>query len=237
MITHLATPEELDGDEVTVEGDAYRHLFRARRLAIGDAVRTVDGHGRARWSEVTEVDRRRARLVLGDEAPTREPAYALELLVAPPRPERAAWLVEKATELGVVGLRFLAGERAPRTYGAGKLERFRRVAAAAACQCHRSRVPEVSGVHPWHELPELLAGIDDRFVLDPEAAGDPAAGARTAPAGDVRQRGGVVIGPEGGFTADERSELDRLEALAVGLGPRIETAAIAAAAQLLLPAW
>lgn len=230
MITHLVDPAAFDQQEAVLEGDGYRHLFRARRLATGARLRVVDGGGRARWAEVARVERRRAVLALGEAAPANEPAYRLTLLVAALRPERASWLVEKATEVGAAAVRFLACERAPRRYGEGTLERFRRVASAAVEQCHRALRPEVSGVHAWNELPELVAGCDDRWYLDlggkPEAPWEPRAAA-----------GAVLVGPEGGWTQEEKEELERLGALPVTLGPRVlrvETAALASAVRVLL---
>jgi 16S rRNA (uracil1498-N3)-methyltransferase len=174
VITVLVSPDELAAGAARVEGDAYRHLFRARRLAAGDRVRAADGRGRARWGEVARVDRRAAVLSLGEPAPANEPAWRLELLVAAPRRERASWLVEKATELGAAAVRLIAAERAPRDWGPGSLDRLRRVAAAALEQCHRAALPEVSGIHPWAELPALLEVAAARWLLDAAPGARPA---------------------------------------------------------------
>ncbi|MCP4660191.1 MAG: 16S rRNA (uracil(1498)-N(3))-methyltransferase [bacterium] len=233
MITHLVAPEAFAGAEVEVADRAYRHLFRARRLAVGAQLRLVDGQGHARWAEVARVDRERAVLTAGGPAPTGEPTYRLQLVVAALRPERASWLVEKATETGASAVRFLASARTPRSYGAHNLERLRRVARAALEQCHRSRLPELSGVHPWREVADLLAESTERWYLD--------AGARShgsAPA--AADSGSVLVGPEGGWSEAEREELERLSCAPVGLGPRVlrvETAALAAATKILLPGW
>ncbi len=141
MISVLLRPEDLALDRVEIEGSSYRHLFRARRLATGVRLRVVDGRGRARWAEVERVERRLAILALGDPAPDHEPAYRLELVVATLRSERASWLVEKATEIGVRRIRFVATERTPRRYAAASLERLHRVAAAVMEQCHGARPP------------------------------------------------------------------------------------------------
>ena len=53
----LLSPEEMDRSEVKIEGDRYRHLFRARRQKVGDRMRVMDGGGRARWARVTRIDR------------------------------------------------------------------------------------------------------------------------------------------------------------------------------------
>ncbi len=228
-ITLLASPGELDAGDVTVEGDTYRHLFRARRVPAGATFRVVDGQGRARWGTVARVDRNSARIVLGEPAPTHEPAFRLDLLVPTFRPERASWLVEKATEFGVSAIRFLNSSRAPRHFGDGSIERFGRVAAAAVEQCHRSLLPAITGPHDWQEIGPLTAGLASRWFLD----------ARAAPGdwGTLGASGALLVGPEGGWTPEERQEVLAAGWRPVGLGPRIlriESAALVGAAMLLL---
>jgi len=231
MITLLADPEAFDRAELRVEGEAYQHLFRARRLGVGERLRVVDGRGRARAGEVARVDRTSAAVTLGVPAPGNEAAYELELLVPTLRPERVSWLVEKATEVGVSGIRFLNTARAPRDLGAGTLDRLRRVAASAVEQCHRSLLPEISGPHAWSEIAALTRAAEaDRWFLDTEPGG----GGWGRPAGE---RGALLIGPEGGFSPEERAGLLAAAWRPVGLGDRVlraETAALVGAAALLL---
>ena len=226
MITLVA--EDLSG-EVTVEGEPYRHLFRARRVPVGAAVRVVDGRGQARWGEVARVDRSSARIALGDPAPTNEPEFRLDLLVPTFRPERASWLVEKATEVGVSSIRFLNTARAPRTFGDGTIERMRRVAVSAVEQCHRSLVPEITGPHEWTEIGRFASGAEGRWFLDPQGT-----------LGEWGRSGGsgaLLVGPEGGWAPEEREQVLAQGWRPVGLGPRIlriESAALVGAAMLLL---
>jgi 16S rRNA (uracil1498-N3)-methyltransferase len=222
----LVAPYELDAETVRVEGERYRHLFRARRLAVGEAVRLVDGRGRARWAAVEQVDRRGADLRLGETAPASDPSRAVTLLVAVPRPERAAWLVEKATELGVRAVRFVECERGVRGADARLLERLARVAASALEQCGGATLPELSGPHRAAELPALLAG--GSAVLHP-AAEESLASLRA----EVTT---VLVGPEGGWTPAELATFEGAGARRARLGERVlrvETAAVAAAALLL----
>jgi 16S rRNA (uracil1498-N3)-methyltransferase len=239
MITLLTTSELLaEGQgELRVEGDAYRHLFRARRVAVGDAVRVVDGRETARWAQVQRVERSAAWLSLGGPAPDHEPAFHLTLCVPTCRPEPAAWLVEKGTEIGVVRIAFLHTERAPRDFGAGTLERLHRVAAAAVEQCHRTRRPEILGPLDWSQLKTLSRGAGRHWVLDTAPSlegGDPWDGRG---AGSGAGSGILLVGPEGGWSERERGELRSAGFSAVHLGQRVlrlETAAIAGAALLLL---
>jgi len=237
MITLVVRPSDFELDQVEVVGDEYRHLFRARRVAAGARVRIVDGRGNARWSQVEHVSRQRALLGTGDTAPANEPAYRLRLGVAPLRSERASWLVEKATEIGVDGIHFISTERTPRKVSTASLERLRRVATAAVEQCHRSRLPEISGVEPYrawssrlgHGIADDGAGVD-RFYLD--------TGHRESSRWSPKENHGVVlVGPEGGWAPGEIAELHELGCRPISLGRRIlrvETAAIAAATLLLL---
>lgn len=226
----LVTPEELAGDRVVVTGDAYKHLFRARRLEREARLRLVDGEGRARWAEVAAIDRARAELRLLDAAPAADPARRVELLVATPRPERAAWLVEKASELGVAAVRFLASERSVRGVDAKGLLRLRRVAGAALEQCGGARLPELSGPHPLAGVASLVPGEATLLLLDPWAG-------TAMPVADGPSVA-VLVGPEGGWSGEEREALASAGAQPVRLGERVlrvETAAIAAAALLLVP--
>lgn len=235
MITLLRVPADLDRAEIDIEGDAYRHLFRARRVAAGERVRLADGAGRARWGEVTAVGRSAATVRVGGEAPANVPAVRVQLLVAVPKKERAVWLVEKATELGVAAVRLLETARTPREFGEGTLRRLERVAAAALEQSHGSRLPELSGTHPWGEVPALLVAAGEgtaRWVLDTEGAEAAGRDLAPGPAGSAA----LLVGPEGGWTGDERADLAGWGCRAVSLGPtalRVETAALAAAALVL----
>ncbi len=230
MTTLLVGAAELDGERVVVEGDAFHHFFRARRLAAGERLRLTDGAGRARWATVSRVGRGKATLELGDAAPRHRPAVSAELVVATPRPPRAAWLVEKATELGVSAVRFVITERASRRLGAGAMGRLRRVARGALEQSGGSCLPQITGPHGWHELGELLAPAERRWLLLPGAPASWPGLAATSPAA-------VAVGPEGGWTADETARLEALGCVPAGLGPRIlriETAALAAAVRILV---
>lgn len=234
--TLVVAAEALGGDEHRIEGDAFHHLVRVKRLEVGARLRLVDGAGRARSAELTAVGKRDALARLGAAVPANEAALEVELLVGPPKPERAAWLVEKATEVGVVAIRFVATERAARAFGAAQLERLHRVAIAAVEQCGRARVPQLASEASLGAAIERLArSATPVLVLDADGA-NPFAGAASPLGPPAPPRVALLVGPEGGWTDAERTLLAAAAAPSWSLGGRalrVETAAVVAAGLLL----
>ena len=222
----LYVPGVRAGDrQVRIEGPELRHL-RTVRLAPGAHLRVLDDAGGEHDVVVEELGARQAigRIVASSQ-PLRE--SPLELVLAPALLKGAKMdlVVEKATELGV---HRLAPVLTARVVGEGShLERWRRIAVAAAKQSGRARVPTVDSpvpldtvarapwsglrVVPWEQ--ESSRGFDDL----PE---------RTAAVV-------AVVGPEGGLADDEVTLLVAHGFVPTALGPRVlraETAALVEAA-------
>ena len=209
VIHLLVEAGDLARGTVDVAGSDHRHLFRARRLRVGDRLRLVDGRGAARWSVVDRVTARRAVLRVEGAAPVFEPAGRVALFVSAVRPERAAWLVEKATELGLRELRWFVSERTSRSLPERALERQRRVAKSALEQSGGAWLPEIAAAVPLGEAPIGAGSV----ALHPGAATPFMAVAGSAKA--------VVVGPEGGFSEREIEELVGRGAVPAHLGPRV----------------
>ncbi len=228
------------GGTVRVEGDTYRHYFRARRLARGERVRVADGDGAAAYAAIEEVTRSDATLRLEEPAPSGEPSLRLSVAAAVIRPERAATLVEKLTEIGVAEILWFRAERSQHRLSERTLERLRRISRAAVEQCGRSRVPAQEGEVTFDDLVRQTPA-QVTVLLDPATAlgTPPVHQVLQLLGGDVRPAPRLLLGPEGGFSAHERERLREAGAHPVSLGPRTlraETAAIAGAALLLATA-
>jgi 16S rRNA (uracil1498-N3)-methyltransferase len=213
-----------------VEGDAHHHLFRVRRLQVGDELRVVDGRGVARAARIESVSKLQARLLLGAPAAANEPELAVELYVAVPKPENAAWLVEKATEIGVKSIAFVSTDREARALTVSQLERLRRIAVSAVEQCGRSWLPPVGD---GGDLRAVVSRTRDAamplVVLD-------GSGAAARPAMKAGGPIAVFVGPEGGWSEEELAMFAAERLPLWALGPtvlRVETAAVAAAVILI----
>jgi len=223
-LPRLFVDQELrEGLALTLEGAAANYLGKVLRLGPGAEVKLFDDRTGEWLARVAEAGRKRVTLSVGPRLRPREPVPDLWLLFAPLKRGPIDFLVEKATELGA---RRLAPVLTQRTNADRvNLDRLRAHSIEAAEQCDRTALPELSepmklaaALRDWPAERQLLFADESGGLPLPEAA-------RPGPAA-------VLIGPEGGFTDDERAQIRALPAAtAVTLGPRIlraETAAVAA---------
>ncbi len=172
-------------------------------------------------AEIAEINKKRAILIAREKLREREAVPDLWLLFAPIKRGRIDWLIEKATELGVARLVPVLTQRT--VVDRLNLERLRAHAIEAAEQCERTALPALEEAQ---KLPKLLSSwpADRTLYFADEGGGEPFVPA-PGPAA-------ILIGPEGGFTDEERAAIRALpQAKPVSLGPRIlraDTAAIAA---------
>ena len=218
------------------EGVAYlgeedaQHALRVLRLSVGDEVELVCAPARY-LARIEDTDGGRVRLRVQDELPGTEASTRVTLYQGLPKADKMEWIVQKSTELGVH--RIVPVEMARSVVrlegkdAAKKAERWQK-------QCARVSVPQV-------EAPQRLSALADAFraldvlIVPWEDAQDGSIAACLAPYEVQRALNvGILIGPEGGISAEEAAWLrEQAGAKLVTLGARIlrtETAALAAQA-------
>jgi 16S rRNA (uracil1498-N3)-methyltransferase len=235
MSTHrlFVAPEQLaQGPRVKLLPEQVRYLLTVLRLRPGAELEVFDGEGGRFRAVLTDGE-----LEISAPLPEDRRRTDVILVQALAKGEKMDLVVQKATELGVSRIVPLAAERAvvrlTSARGAERAARWERIAREAARQCGRADVPRVDPPASWAEIFALASGDPERrpLLLDPEEQilrlG---AAARGVP------RLLLAVGPEGGFSAGERSEAAANGFLAVSLGPlvlRTETAGLAALAVVL----
>lgn len=213
-----------EGASVALDGAPANYLANVMRLKPGAPVRLFDDVTGEWLAEVREAGKRAVVLAVTRQLRPREAVPDLWLLFAPIKKGRIDWLVEKATELGVARLQPVITQRT--IVDRLNLDRLRAHAIEATEQCDRTALPELA--EPIKLAALLRDWPEGRALLFADEQGG-------APLAEVARPGpaAILIGPEGGFTDDERAAIRALaSAIPITLGPRILRAETAAAAAI-----
>jgi 16S rRNA (uracil1498-N3)-methyltransferase len=215
--------------EIILSKEQSHYLINVLRMATGDAVLVFNSANGEWLAYITEAGKKSVLLRCEKCKAGAVPPPDIDYLFAPLKHQRLDYLVQKATELGARRLRPVITARtvAERV----NLERMRANVIEAAEQCNLVFVPEVlepqkfdAVLRDWDAERTLIFCDETAIISDPiqilETVKPPAA---------------IIVGPEGGFTEDERRHLKSLPFVkGISLGPRIMRADTAAVAVLAL---
>lgn len=234
-LTRLYVAQTLTtGRTLTLAGSAASHLTRVLRARAGEPLILFNGEGGEYAARILGQAGGKVTVEVGvHEASERESPLMLTLAQGVARGERMDLVVQKATELGVARLVPILSERSVVRLTAAqaqrKLEHWRAVAVAACEQSGRNRLPQIAAPQALHEFlaaERATEAASLRVLLCPDGARQLSELPRSSSAS-------VLVGPEGGLTAEERERALAAGFLALRLGPRVlrtETAALAAVA-------
>ena len=220
------------GELLRLDDEEVRHA-RALRLGKSDRVRLADGRGRLFAASIVAADKRHVECRLGEPLPAPD-GLPVELAFGVANKQSTLLLVEKAVEFGTARLQPLECTRSRSVADAGRStsfwERARKRARAALKQSEAARLPEIGPVTDlasWIQSASTAAG--PRIVLD--RAAPPLARVLDGWTGSPPLV--LLVGPEGGLTADELGACVEAGFQPAWLAPtilRLETAAIGALA-------
>ena len=212
---------------ILLDGPEAHHLATVCRLRPGAEVCLFNGDGHEYPARVAHAARREVTLeVQGIATPQRELPFTLEVGAPLPKGDRAQFLIEKLTEVGVtqfVPLSCHYSNTHPRESKRDKLQRY---VIEASKQCGRNVLMRIDELTAWEDYVSRGEPGETRVVAHPTAS--QAARRLKAP----RERIRLAVGPEGGFTDQEVALAVANGWEPVSLGPRIlrvETAAISMA--------
>lgn len=227
------------GASLALDRGQANYLLNVLRFAPGDAVLVFNGRDGEWRANLAEAGRKAASLLVEVRTRTQPAPGRLVYAFAPLKHARLDYMVQKAVEMGAGCLQPVVTRHTQ--VARLNLDRVRANAVEAAEQCGVLALPALGPVRrfePWlEELPDetpLIVCDEAAEVADPLQALAGLAG---------RPNPHLLIGPEGGFAAEERTALlARRNVVRLSLGPRIlraDTAAVAALAlvQAVLGDW
>ena len=216
-------------DMLALERDQSHYLIHVLRLQPDDPVLVFNGKDGEFLTRIAETSKKGAKLAVIRQTRPQPSRGRIEFLFAPLKQARLDYLVQKAVEMGADRIGPVITQHTQVT----RLNRDRLFAnmIEAAEQCGIISVPELL---PERKLDTVLESweADRTLIFCDERAEivNPLAALQKSVKGPVS----VLIGPEGGFSAEERQKILKIQyVVALSLGPRIlraDTAAVAALA-------
>lgn len=219
--------DEISGDRAIISGEHARHLTQVLRAKIGQDFDISTG-GEVRRGRISQIAPDRVEFDLG-ECIASLAISAITVAASIFKFDRMEWAIEKCTELGVAKLiPIIAGRTEPHLAAAApnRVERWQRVAHAAAEQSRRISPPEISAPV---KLKELIASASGTRIVLSEVESDITLRAAVPETASLT----LAFGPEGGWKDDELASFASAGWTSASLGAtilRAETAIIAAVA-------
>ncbi|MCC6563304.1 16S rRNA (uracil(1498)-N(3))-methyltransferase [Candidatus Uhrbacteria bacterium] len=200
-----------DRDAVSfADPDVTHQILRVLKLRVGEVVTVLDGKGMEYDVELVQVDKKDvAGIVIAERKNETEPEREVVLYAAILKRENFEWAVQKAVECGVSKIVPMVTQRTIKKDV--KQERLQEIAKEAAELSGRGRVPEVSEPVDFDEA--LNGAKGEKYFLD--------AGGSTFDAMQAAPSVSLFIGPEGGWTDEERANAKRAGLTTISLGPRV----------------
>jgi 16S rRNA (uracil1498-N3)-methyltransferase len=207
------------------------YLRNVMRLGAGSKFLAFNGRDGEWLMTLAALDRKKGSAHAVERTRPQAPAPGLCYCFAPLKHARLDYMVQKATEMGAGILQPVLTRRTVVTRVNG--ERMAANAVEAAEQCNLLTIPEIAAVVTFDRLLDDWPAAMPLVYCD---EGAPIASPLEALGGLTPGPVGVLVGPEGGFTPEERASLRRRDfVVPIVLGPRImraDTAAVAAMAMV-----
>lgn len=214
-----------EGQSVPLTREQAHYLFGVMRLKVDDHLLLFNGRDGEYLARIAAAGKRGGVLECVEQTKPLQMPPDLWLCFAPIKKARTDFIVEKAAEMGAarilpVQTQFTNSDRFRR-------EKLQAHAMEAAEQCGGTYVPEVANIQKLDALLKDWPADRQLMFCDETLVGDK----QTLPT-DKQQPWAIIIGPEGGFSPEEREKLNAMpQSHAISLGPRIlraDTAAVAA---------
>jgi 16S rRNA (uracil1498-N3)-methyltransferase len=228
MQRYFVSNDQRTESSVMITGEDARHMSKVMRMKPGDPILVCDEAGQTFLCDIQELQESNVLCRIKETIKeTSELPIKVTLAQGLPKGDKLDLVIQKGTELGAFGFLPFESERAIVKWESSKiqkkLERLRKISKEAAEQSHRNTIPLIHEPLRLNALIEFSQTFTYKMVAYEEEAklGEAKRFAQllsTIKEGDSLL---VVLGPEGGLTADEVDTLQQAGFILAGLGPRI----------------
>ena len=240
MYQFFVADDQVCDDKIFIYGSDVNHIGKVLRMKPGQPIRISDGSGRDYFCHIEQITKEEVQAIIDkiDESGT-ELSNDIYLFQGLPKGDKMELIVQKAVELGVKEIIPLAMKncvvKLDEKKAANKIKRWQTIAESAAKQSKRSVIPTVHIPINWNTFIEKAAELDIILVPYENERGMQSTREIISSIGKGKSIG-LVIGPEGGFSDTEISDVDEIDNMfRISLGRRIlrtETAGLATLSML-----
>ena len=220
MVRFFVTPEELLGEVIALRDENAQHA-KVLRLKAGEEVLLCDGAGNECLCQITDAVNYEVTVKERRESNT-EACVQASVYMAFPKADKLEHVIQKATELGACEIVAFPSARCVSKPDEKslkkKLERWQKIAASAAEQSGRGRVPDVIVLPSYKAALERAAQADKALMF---YENEHATTLRMALESKRYQTVSLLSGPEGGLEAAEVEQAQRAGLCVCTLGSRI----------------
>ncbi len=167
MARFFVTAEEMAGNEIVLTGENAQHA-KVLRLKAKEQILVCDGEGREALCRIREAGTWELDLEEIRESTT-EAAVQVRVYLAFPKADKLEHVIQKATELGAYEIIAFPSARCVSKPDEKslkkKLERWQKIAASAAEQSGRGRIPAVRVLSSYKEALEEAAQSDKALLF------------------------------------------------------------------------
>ncbi|QEK12367.1 16S rRNA (uracil(1498)-N(3))-methyltransferase [Crassaminicella thermophila] len=202
-----------------------KHIKKVLRLTEGDCIEVCDGNKNEYIGKISSLLKSEIRLnILEKKVAKTEPKVDITLFQGIPKSSKMDIIIQKCTELGIHKIVPIITERTivqikDKKAEAKKIERWQKVAEAAAKQCKRGIIPNIGNPIPFKEMLKLLSEYDLSII--PYEQEKNTGLKRLIKKNKDYKKIAIIIGPEGGFEKSEIIGAQEKGTLPITLGPRI----------------
>ena len=226
-------PDHWNHPEVVLDAEASHHLLHVLRVKTGQTVNVFNGAGGIGVAAVELAGRHDATLRILERSEQKRPAVQFALIQALPREQKMDLIIQKATELGAAAIVPITTENAvvqlKQDRSESKRDRWGKIALNAAKQCGTAWLPKIEPIQSLSNVLKARNRFDALIVCALDENTQPIRDAiqviKARPFSNI----GVLVGPEGDFSATEMKDIRAAGAIAIRLGDQVlrsETAAL-----------
>ncbi len=236
--------DRIEGKKASIfSKDEISHITKTLRMKIGDEVELIDGKGAAFSAIISDISKEKIILDLMEKLPN-DGELSTEIVVYQgiPKSQKMDFIVQKLTEIGVQKIVPIKMDRCVKQIGEKEdklLARWQKIALEAVKQSKRTKIPAIEHSLSLKELLEEMKQNHQTFLCYENEDGRTLKQIFRENISENFQKNnlriGIIIGPEGGITEQEKEQLVAAGAISVSLGKsilRTETAALVGASIL-----